>query len=86
MKLIFCLECNDVISLRSGEDRVCSCGKSGGKYINHVKAEYWGPCVPLGFANSSFIEAVRNQPEKDWGKDFKAFVIQKQCETFIKKM
>ncbi len=80
MKLLCCLECKDVFSL-SFTEKKCSCGKTTGKYLDVMNAEYKGPCVPLGFANSSFIEAVKNQPEKDWGKDFTAFVIQKQCDT-----
>lgn len=81
MKLLFCLECKDVFNL-SFAVKKCSCLKTSGNYLpDGINAEYSGPCVPLGFANSSFIQAVRNQPERDWGKDFNAFVIQKQCDT-----
>ena len=73
--------CNAVISL-SGTVKKCPCGKCGGKYLeDDMNAVYWGPCLPLGFANTSFIAAIRNQPERDWGKDFTAFVIQKECPT-----
>lgn len=64
------------------ETKTCSCTKSWGKYLaDKLHAEYGGPCLPLGFANGSFVTALRNQPEKDWGKEFTAFVIQKECPT-----
>lgn len=80
MKLIHCNECGDVISLRY-ELRHCVCGKSSGQYVDRLNAEIRGPCTPLGFANSSFSHALQNQPEKDWGKEFNAFVIEKECPT-----
>jgi hypothetical protein len=81
MKLLVCLECQDVFNLRY-ETKACSCGKSSGKYFEDgLHAEYQGPCLPLGFANSSFIKALKEQPQRDWGKEFTAFVIQKECPT-----
>lgn len=84
MKLLVCIKCSDVFSLRK-EERKCVCGKSKGKYLDNLNAEFSGPCLPLGFANSSFVEALQNQPEKDWGKEFTAFVIQKECSTMVRK-
>jgi hypothetical protein len=67
------------------EIRWCQCGKVGGIYVNEIDACYWGDdAIPLGFANSSFIEAVRNQPEAGTGERFTAFVIPKKCPTFLK--
>lgn len=84
MKLLFCRECKDVFNL-SSIIKTCTCGKTSGKYLKDgMNAEYAGPCVPLGFSNPSFVEAIKNQPEKDWGKNFTAFVIQKQCVTMKK--
>lgn len=81
MKLLVCVKCNDVFNLNY-EVKTCSCKESWGKYFEDgLHAEYGGPCLPLGFANGSFIHALHNQPEKDWGKDFTAFVIQKECPT-----
>ncbi len=80
MKLIHCNECRDVVSLRY-EWRYCVCGQSGGHYVDNLNAEIKGPCTPLGFANNSFNHALLNQPEKDWGKEFNAFVIEKKCPT-----
>lgn len=67
------------------EVKWCDCGKVGGKYVNDIDACYWGnDAIPLGFANDSFVEAVKNQPESGMGKRFIAFVIPKKCPTFIK--
>jgi hypothetical protein len=85
MKLLFCKNCQDVIRLVQEEKRTCSCGKVSGRYINDLDAIYSGKeAIPIGFANSSFAHAIANQPEKDWGKEFTAFVIQKKCNTFAK--
>jgi hypothetical protein len=80
MKLIFCWDCNDIVKLKSVL-RYCECGESSGKYVDELKAEIFGPCLPLGIANSSFAEAVHNQPKIGMGKEFTAFVIQKECDT-----
>lgn len=81
MKLLVCIKCNDVFNLNY-EKKTCSCEQSWGKYFSDgLHAEYGGPCLPLGFANGSFETALLNQPEKSWGKDFTAFVIQKECDT-----
>lgn len=94
MKLIFCLECGDVVRLRR-ESRLCQCRSSGGQYINELDAEIWGKCVPLGFDNSSLAIALNSQPvapkpgksrkprkfRKKAGKRFDAFIIPKNCPT-----
>lgn len=81
MKLILCTECHRVLSLHR-EVETCRCGRSGGRYLDDcLTAEIWGPCVPLGFANPSFSAALRNRPDDDWGEEFTAFVIQKNCPT-----
>jgi hypothetical protein len=85
MKLIFCKECSDVVRLTTEKIKQCDCGKSSGQYTDNLYAWYKGPCIPLGFANSSFLSALRNQPEKDWGETFTAFVIEKECKTFKNK-
>jgi hypothetical protein len=62
------------------------CGKCKGHYIDGIYAVYSGDCaVPLGFANSTLVKAVNNQPQSGMGENFTAFVIPKICETFIKK-
>lgn len=85
MKLIFCTECRDVVNLARCMPRQCLCGKSGGQYTDNVNAEYYGPAVPMGFANSSFMRAVSSQPLRGSGKEFVAFVIPEECSTFVKR-
>ena len=87
MKLLHCKECKDVFRIFSEEETSCKCGKVKGQYEEDgLHAWYSGePAVPLGFANSSFRLALERQPERGWGEEFEAFVIEKECSTFIKK-
>lgn len=84
MKLIFCKRCEDVIKC-TNKCRTCQCGASGGQYLDDLNAVYWGKAVPLGFANSSLVYALRNQPQRGDGCRFEAFVIPKICPTFTKE-
>lgn len=95
MKLILCEKCSDVVCLKLGIDRSCACGESGGRYVDNLNAEVWGPCFKLGFANMSLVSALRAQKfdgdPKDVmlyggkyvtkGRDFQAFVIPESAET-----
>lgn len=95
MKLILCEKCSDVVALRVGRDRTCECGKSGGRYLDKVNAEVWGPCFKLGFDNSSLVTALRAQKfygdssvemlyagkMVTKGRDFQAFVIPESAST-----
>jgi len=86
MKLLYCPNCGDVFNLKLVEKQ-CSCGKTKGIYLSDcVQARYTGG-IPLGFNNNLFRYAITSQPEYDMGKDFPAFVIPKNCNTFkeIKK-
>jgi hypothetical protein len=99
MKLLLCIKCSDVIKLREEEERTCFCGKSGGKYIDELNAEYWGSAYLIGFANSSLVSALRKQiAEGDLnesmggiygnekkGRQFNAFLIPESAPT-IKKV
>jgi hypothetical protein len=96
MKLILCEKCSDIVALRLnlGISR-CFCGESGGRYVDELNAEVWGPCFKLGFANSSLIAALRAQKfEGDSketmiygykrvtkGRDFQAFIIPESADT-----
>ena len=81
MKLLFCNSCRDIVKLHR-TTRTCHCGESGGHYKEDgLNAIYYGPAVPLGFANSSFINALESQPEFGMGTTFTAFVIPKVCPT-----
>lgn len=82
MKLIICTECWDVFKLEH-ETRRCKCGKCEGRYLEDgLNAEFKGEtAVPIGFANTSLLEAIEAQPDVGWGKEFTAFVIPKVCKT-----
>ena len=81
MKLLYCNTCRDVISL-SKTTRTCQCGVTGGHYKEDgLHAIYYGPAIPLGFANNSFSKSVDNQPEFGMGTVYNAFVIPKVCPT-----
>ena len=83
MKLLFCNTCEDIVKL-SKTTSTCRCGATGGHYKQDgVNAVYYGPAVALGFANSTFIDAISNQPEYGMGIDYKAFVIPKVCSTMV---
>ena len=83
MKLLFCKDCADIFRLYVDHPKTCHCGKTTGQYEEDgLHAWYSGPAIPLGFANPSFLTAICNQPDEGWGREFTAFVIQKDCDTF----
>lgn len=86
MKLIYCKKCHDVFKL-DHELRYCKCYSCWGLYLDDgLNAVYKGRCaVPLGFANSTLVEAVHNQPKEGMGEEFTAFVIPKKCPTMKRK-
>lgn len=84
MKLIFCPHCHDIRKL-ARLLTTCQCGRSWGQYLeDELHAVYGGVAAPLGIDNSSFVDALKNQPEDGLGQRFEAFVIPKQCPTFRK--
>lgn len=85
MKLLLCLHCHDIFNLAL-EEKACRCESTKGKYIDQLHAIYSGEhAVPLGFANSSLIKAIQNQPKEGLGEPFSAFIIPKECKTYVKK-
>lgn len=93
MKLLLCLKCSDIFSLRTEKERTCLCGSTKGKYIDNLNAEISGPCMPIGFANSSFLQALKMQRIENFhqkeptcceGVDFIAFFIH-NCASSIKR-
>ena len=84
MKLFICKSCYDVVSLRVSSIRYCECKKSGGHYLDSLNAEYWGEAIPLGFSNSSLLNAIQNRPQNGKGRSFEAFVIPVYCSTYKK--
>lgn len=81
MKLIYCPHCHNIVKL-CRRVTTCECRLSHGAYLDDLNAVYSGDAVPLGIANSSFIDALRNQPASGDGMRFEAFVIPKKCSTF----
>ena len=81
MKLLYCNTCRDIVKL-SRTTRTCQCGATGGHYKEDgLNAIYYGPAIPLGFANSEFHKALDGQPEFGMGTVYNAFVIPKVCPT-----
>jgi len=100
MKLLMCLLCNDVISLRTRK-RSCHCKSSSGKYLqDKLTAEFQGRALLLGIANDSFGDALNaqiNHGDKGLlpmgygpyvnelkGRDFTAFVIPESARTAVR--
>lgn len=82
MKLIFCPLCEDVVKIRTEQERRCWCGKSGGRYLSDgLHALTFGSAIPIGFNNASFLRAVKNKPREGSGHEFTAFVIPDFCKT-----
>jgi len=83
MKLLFCNTCRDIVKL-SRTTRTCQCGATGGHYREDgLNAIYYGPAIPLGFANSEFHTALDSQPEYGDGYRYTSFVIPKVCPTMV---
>tara|TARA_R110002060_G_scaffold32130_1_gene42718 strand:- start:538 stop:906 length:369 start_codon:yes stop_codon:yes gene_type:complete len=83
MKLLYCNTCRDIVKL-SRTTRTCHCGATGGHYREDgINAIYYGPAIPLGFANSEFHTAIESQPEYGDGYRYTSFVIPKVCPTMV---
>ena len=83
MKLLYCNTCRDIVKL-SRTTRTCHCGATGGHYREAgINAIYYGPAIPLGFANSEFHTAIESQPEYGDGYRYTSFVIPKVCPTMV---
>ncbi|WP_250628382.1 hypothetical protein [Pinirhizobacter soli] len=81
MKLILCPSCEDVFKLAL-DIRRCTCGKSWGRYLaGGIDAEISATAVPIGFANSTLLRAIRSRPDHGLGVQFTAFVIARECES-----
>jgi hypothetical protein len=90
MKLLLCAGCNDLFNLRLQQERICSCGQTGGIYTDKSNAEYWGDkAIPLGFDNTSLVAAIRLQRvtgdrADKLGHRFNAFLIPDAASTMKK--
>ena len=73
------------------DSRGCSCGKSGGRYVDDRRAEIWGLAVRIGISNASLDAALIRQRLADRNGDnpdgsiFAAWVIPAAAETIKKK-
>lgn len=91
MKILCCATCNQLFNL-SHTYQECKGGHGGGQYVDYINAKVWGDLTKifvLGFANTSFVSALRAQihdgdlaPDFNYGgkvvskgRDFTAFVI-----------
>ena len=82
MKLIYCIECHDVVRLIHTKWRKCECKKSGGQYNSDlITATVGGTCRVLGIPNPYLTEweitfHIRDDARQwfrdkygPWGKD-----------------
>jgi hypothetical protein len=86
MKLVYCPNCDSIISLRENIRQYCFCKKSWGEYTDDLNATISGKAIPLGFENRSFVAALKKRPEYGQGKEFMAFVIPRHCPTITEEL
>ena len=95
MKLLFCTKCTSVFNLTT-KPKTCECGESSGHYTDNLNAVHTGPSIPIGFANTSFLQAIKiqnllNKIEGDnpdvccKGEEFTAFTIPEWAQTIKKQ-
>ena len=90
MKLLMCLKCSDVFSLKVKQNRVCSCGETSGMYVDNINAVYSGYSLMLGFNNSSLTTQilthhVQGDRSDGLGHRFEAFIIPDKAPS-VKKV
>lgn len=76
------------------KEKSCGCGKTKGRYIDELNAEYSGNVQAVGFANGSFRNALMLQRHQDKipkpknecckGVEFTAFFIPKAATSLIR--
>lgn len=83
MKLLYCLECHDVVRLHR-KTRACECGLTGGRYVDDSQAEVFGDGVPFALQNTDFHAALTRRTD-DWpGTWFRGFVIPRNADNITK--
>jgi hypothetical protein len=84
MKLLYCGNCGDVMTLPVARWRTCECGAAGGGYADARQAYYAGPAgtSPLGIDAAAFREArddaaadAANRQPRALGHTFDAFIV-----------
>jgi hypothetical protein len=78
----------------SYNEKSCDCGKTKGKYINNIYAEFTGNAQPIGFSNPSFrqgytLQKIEDKKPKKVGEcckgvEFTAFFIPKNATSINK--
>lgn len=90
MKLLFCMNCQDVVKINTTDKRFCQCGKCWGAVLDKNNIETIGGkvevsdneyTVVLGIDNRSLKPALVNFHINRTGIDFNAFVISESCST-----
>lgn len=93
MKLLMCLECSDIFNLNK-KTKSCGCSKTSGRCIDDLNAEIFGPCIAIGFSNSSFTNAYARQVIENKhasfdtcckGQEFTAFFIPEWAKSIKRK-
>lgn len=92
MKLLLCRACQDVLKLQESpsqrEARRCKCGKSGGRYLDQLNAEFWGRhALLIGFDNNSLAAVVHGdlwKGDPPYGPRFTAFIIPEETNSVRK--
>ena len=74
MKLLNCLDCNDIVAL-TYTTRKCFCGKSSGNVNKNHFATTIGNSRILGMRNQDYIYSIKSKNPKE---DFPWFVIARQ--------
>lgn len=80
MKLLFCPTCRTIINIVADEKTQCRCGKSWGRYINNIEAEFNKHAVPIGFNNKSFRSAYMYKDDSILNR-FIAFFINNKADN-----
>lgn len=82
MKLLYCLQCLDVVALRR-QTRECACRESAGRYeADDITAAVTGPCVVLGIDSHVLERAVRDQ-RRDGG-EIRAFLVGSTSDRVVR--
>jgi hypothetical protein len=84
MKLIYCPECSDLVTLTPDTvKRECRSKCSWGHYLqdDNINAVYGGKAVPIGINSHNLDSAIECQLD-DVPLHFSAYIVPKNCETF----
>jgi len=84
MKLGICDSCLDVFKIIQENVRSCRCGKSSATLKEDKRTvQVNGPIKVIGIDDATLFEAMKKQPVKGLGKEFKSFVLPKFNKSVI---